>query len=97
MVKRGARTITRKNKPSPFWISVLTAIKALETRDILTSYNDNLNDFTHTIKTICSNSIKQIFGVDQKRNYFIYVVCKGKRNFLEILSTSIRPQQKRLI
>lgn len=70
-----------KNESASFWMGVLTDIKARGVEDILVTVTDNLNGFTHTIRSVFPDSDRQICVVHQIRNAAKYVVWKDKKSF----------------
>lgn len=70
-----------QNESAPFWMSVLTDIKARGVEDILITATDNLNGFTDTIRSVFPQSKTQICVIHQIRNASRYVVWKDKKAF----------------
>lgn len=70
-----------KNESAAYWMTVLTDMKARGLEDILITATDNLNGFTHTIRSVFPRSSTQICVVHQIRNSCRYVVWKDKKDF----------------
>lgn len=62
-------------------MGVLTNLKACGVEDILVTATDNLNGFTHTIRSVFPESQTQICVVHQIRNACKYVVRKDRKEF----------------
>ncbi len=66
---------------APFWMGVLTDLKARGVEDILIASTDNLTRFTDAIKSVFPLAVTQLCVVHQVRNSLRYVFWKEKKEF----------------